>query len=79
VQPYVFTDIVRVWNQDPSRVLDNPDQLWSAGAGIRSAWGARVQGDLLIAVPLERPDIATRLGDVRVLFTLTARLLPWRY
>ncbi len=78
-QPYVFTDIVRVWNQDPSRRPDNPDQLWSAGAGVRSAWGARMQGDLLVAVPLERPDAATQLGDVRVLFTLTARLFPWRY
>lgn len=79
LQPYVFTDVARVWNQEPSRSPENPDQIWSAGAGVRSALGARLQGDILIAVPLERPDFATELGDVRLLFSLTARLLPWRF
>lgn len=79
LQPYVFTDAVFVWNEDPSLRPFNPNRLWSAGGGLRAAWGARMQGDLGIAIPLERPDFAPELGAVRLLFTLTARLFPWRY
>lgn len=78
-QPYVFTDVGYVWNKDPSRRAGNPDRLWSAGGGLRVNWGSGLQGDFLVAVPLERPDLAATRGDVRFLFTLTARLLPWRY
>ncbi|WP_152435338.1 ShlB/FhaC/HecB family hemolysin secretion/activation protein [Erythrobacter sp. THAF29] len=79
VQPYVFTDAAWAWNNDPSRIPGNPDRLWSAGGGVRAAWGSRVQADLFVAAPITRPDLAPRLGDVRVLFTLTARLFPWSY
>lgn len=79
VQPYLFTDVAQVWNDDPSRVAANPDRLWSVGGGARVAWGGGIQSDFLIAVPLERPDLAPDKGDVRFLFTLTARLFPWRY
>ena len=78
IQPYVFTDVAWTWNRDPSRRASNPDQLWSAGGGIRSALGSRLQGDVFVAVPLEKPDFAPR-GDVRVLFSLTARLFPWSF
>ena len=79
LQPYLFTDVAFVWNRDPSRRAGNPDRLWSAGGGLRVAWGQGIQSDFLIAVPLERPDLAATRGDVRFLFTLTARLFPWRY
>ncbi|KPF62574.1 ShlB/FhaC/HecB family hemolysin secretion/activation protein [Porphyrobacter sp. AAP60] len=78
-QPYLFTDLAVVWNRDPSRRPANPDRLWSAGGGLRMTWGAGLQGDFAVAVPLERPDLALTKGDVRFLFTLTARLFPWRY
>ncbi len=78
-QPYLFTDVAFVWNEDPSRRLANPDRLWSAGGGLRMAWGSGLQSDVLIAVPLERPDLAASRGDVRFMFSLTARLFPWRY
>ncbi len=78
-QPYVFTDVAFAWNEDPSRRAQNPDRLWSAGAGVRAAWGDRMQGDFMIAVPLETPDLALRRGDVRAMFSLTARLFPWRF
>ncbi len=78
-QPYVFTDIAFAWNEDPSRRALNPDRLWSAGAGMRASLGSKLQGDLMIAVPLERPDLAATRGDVRVMFSVTALLLPWRY
>lgn len=78
-QTYLFTDVAHVWNEDPSRRGANPDRLWSAGAGVRFAWGQGLQGDFLVAAPLVRPDLAFETGDVRFLFTLTARLLPWRF
>ncbi len=79
VQPYAFTDVAFTWNEDPSRVALNPDRLWSAGAGVRAVWGSSVQANAFLAVPLERPDLATELGDVRFMVTLTARLFPWRF
>ncbi|MBU7580591.1 MAG: ShlB/FhaC/HecB family hemolysin secretion/activation protein [Porphyrobacter sp.] len=78
-QPYVFSDLAIVWNEDPSRAGTNPDRLWSAGGGVRVAWGRGLQSDFLVAVPLERPDLARRTGDVRFMFSLTARLFPWRF
>jgi hemolysin activation/secretion protein len=78
-QPYVFSDLGFVWNEDPSRAGTNPDRLWSAGGGVRVAWGNGLQSDFLVAVPLERPDLAQRTGDVRFMFSLTARLFPWRF
>lgn len=79
LQPYVFSDVAFVWNEDPSRKPTNPDRLWSVGGGVRIAWGSGLQSDVLIAVPLERPDLALTRGDVRLMFSLTARLLPWRF
>lgn len=78
-QPYAFTDVAFVWNEDPSRRAGNPDRLWSAGGGLRASWGSGLQADAFVAVPLERPDLAATRGDVRFMFTLTARLFPWRY
>lgn len=78
-QPYLFSDVAYVWNEDPSRQPTNPDRLWSAGGGLRVAWGAGLQSDFVVAVPLARPDLAATKGDVRFMFSLTARLLPWRY
>lgn len=79
LQPYVFTDVAFMWNEDPSRRPLNPDRLWSAGGGLRAAWGSRLRSDVLIAVPLERPDLAPSRGDVRFMVSLTASLFPWRY
>ena len=39
LQPYVFSDVAFVWNEDPSRSPTNPDRLWSVGGGVRVAWG----------------------------------------
>jgi hemolysin activation/secretion protein len=78
-QPYVFSDFVRVWNEDPSRSGLNPDRLWSAGGGVRAAWGSKMRADVLLAVPLERPVNAPQLGDIRLMVSLIARLFPWRF
>ena len=76
---YVFTDMAWAWNEDPSRKPLNPDRLWSAGAGLRFSLGSAMQGDITVAVPLEKPDLAPDRGDVRFLISLTTRLLPWRF
>ena len=44
---------------------------------MRLRWGDRIDANLLLAAPLERAGLQTRRGDLRVLFTLAARLLPW--
>ncbi|GAA0268726.1 two-partner secretion system transporter CdrB [Alteraurantiacibacter aestuarii] len=79
LQPYVFTDTVTVWDRDPSIRALNPDRLSSIGAGLRFTQGRGVQGDFSIAVPLRKTDAQTSRGDVRVLFSITGRLLPWRF
>lgn len=78
-QPYVFTDMARAWNRDPSRRPFNPDRLWSAGGGLRFAWGSRLVADVTLAVPLTRPDLAQTRGDARLMFSLTTRLFPWSF
>ncbi len=78
-QPYVFTDVAFAWNEDPDRRPTNPDRLWSAGGGVRAVWGSKLQADAFVAVPLERPEQALDRGDVRFMFSVTARLFPWRY
>lgn len=78
VQPYLFTDIARSWNEDPSVRAFNPDELWSAGGGMRFVYGGNIQGDVTLAVPLRTTNLQTQRGDVRFMFSLTARLLPWR-
>ena len=79
VQPYAFFDAAWVWNKDPSQSGTNPQDLSSVGAGVRTDWGNRLRSDLFLAVPLERAGLQTKRGDVRLLFTITARLLPWSF
>jgi len=77
LEPYIFFDHVRVWNED--RLFVIPEQrLSSIGGGVRAAYGDRVRLDLLVAVPLDRAGLQTRTGDPRVLVSLTTRLWPWR-
>ena len=50
----------------------------TAGGGVRISWGDRVESNFTVAVPLERAGLQTRRGDVRLLFTIAARLAPWK-
>jgi hemolysin activation/secretion protein len=78
LQPFVFADFAQAWNEDPSQALNDSDHLFSVGGGLRFARGANVQGDFVVAVPLRTLDFQTQRNDVRFLFSITARLLPWR-
>ncbi len=79
IQPYVFTDLATSWNRDPSQQPFGSDGLISVGGGVRFTHGKGIQGDLNVAVPLETTDFQLTRSDVRVLFSLTSRLLPWRF
>ena len=83
LQPYVFADGATVRDRDPSQRAFNPDSLASIGAGLRISYGRGMQGDVTLAVPLKRTDqqvLASQpRGDVRLLVSLTSRLLPWRF
>ena len=78
-QPYGFFDVAWIREENPSLRKNRVDGLSSVGGGVRAIWGDRMQFDVSLAVPLERVGLQTQTGDVRVLFTLTTKLLPWRF
>jgi hemolysin activation/secretion protein len=80
VQPFAFFDAVRVWNEDRLAPPYAPGRsnLYSAGGGVRAAWGNRARLDLTVAVPLTRAGLLATRPDPRVLLSLTAQVLPWR-
>ena len=77
IQPYVFGDAAWTWIRGQ---YSDPKHLKSAGGGVRGELSNRLAADLAVAVPLEKVgliDEDRRRGDVRVLLTVTSRLLPW--
>ena len=73
LQPYLFGDAAWVWNKNDG---EGADHLKSAGGGVRAELSDRFRLDGTVAVPLEKTGIEDRKGDVRVLVTLTSRILP---
>jgi hemolysin activation/secretion protein len=73
VQPYVFGDAAWAWNRNDGA---GAEHLKSAGGGIRAEMADRFRLDGTIAVPLEKAGIENRKGGVRLLVTLTSRILP---
>lgn len=73
VQPYIFGDAAWVWDRNDGQGAHN---LKSAGGGVRAEMGDRFRLDTSIAVPLEKAGFDNRKGDVRLLVTLTSRILP---
>ena len=73
LQPYVFGDAAWVWNKNDGI---GAEHLKSAGGGVRAELGDRFRLDSTLAVPLEKAGILNRKGDVRLLVTLTSRILP---
>jgi hemolysin activation/secretion protein len=74
-QPYAFVDHSWIWDRNRAPG-SQPQQLTSIGAGARVIWANRARLDLAVAVPL-RDAGPVQSGDVRVLMTLTTRLIPW--
>lgn len=78
VQPFAFVDHAKVsLNNVPNNVGGSSNTLTSVGGGMRMAIGRQAIFDLFAAVPLDRTNLATSRGDVRVLGTLTVQLEPW--
>jgi hemolysin activation/secretion protein len=77
LQPYVFADAGWAWSRGLGPTLPNPVSLASAGAGGRFILSDRARLDLGGAVALKDAGPVSA-GDVRILLTLTTRLLPWR-
>lgn len=78
IQPFVFFDKAWVGNQDLLSPAIGPQDLSSAGGGVRVAYGDRARLEVALAVPLERAGLQTERGNPRLLVSLTTRLLPWR-
>lgn len=79
LQPYAFFDGAWNWRNDAGPMSGDPQRILSTGAGVRGAWRDLLRFDATIAVPLDRAPFATARRDVRFLFTITTRLLPWRF
>lgn len=75
-QPYVFADAAWVWNRNAA-AGSNPDRLISVGGGVRASLANRFRLDVALAVPTEKAGLQAQRGDVRLLVSLTTRLLPW--
>src|SRR5690606_37026433 len=75
-EPFVFLDLAKAW-VDNSAGAPDPHRVMSAGGGLRGRWGDRIDFGVVLAVPLERAGFLAARPDPRLLFTITARLLPW--
>lgn len=76
LEPFVFFDAAKAW-MDNDVLGPDPNRVLSAGGGLRGRWGDRIDFGLALAVPLERAGFQIERPDPRLLFTVTARLLPW--
>lgn len=76
LEPFVFLDWGKAWLDDGG-VNPDPRSVLTTGAGLRGRWGDLFDFGLTFAAPLQRAGYQTERSDPRVLFTLTARLLPW--
>jgi hemolysin activation/secretion protein len=74
-QPFAFFDAAWVWNNRDA--VSGSESLYSAGAGVRAAYGDRFRIDAALAVPLKRAGLQTERGDPRLLISFTTRLVPW--
>ena len=74
IQPFVFFDAAWVWNDDPPVLgFAGSDELYSAGGGVRAAYGDRALLDIAFAVPLAATGMQASAPDPRLLLSLTVR------
>lgn len=70
VQGFVFYDTFNAWFADAPGVRN----LNSVGGGARLNFRRRAYAELLAAVPVEAAPLATRTGNIKILFNLAVRL-----
>lgn len=73
LQPFAFFDAAWVWNKDSAFNGLNPQKLYSAGGGLRVAYGDVGRVDVTLAVPLNRGGFLTQRPDPRLLVSLTTQ------
>ncbi len=73
LQPFAFFDAAWVWNKDSAFNGLNPQKLYSAGGGVRVAYGNAARLDVTLAVPLNRAGFLTQRPDPRLLVSLTTQ------
>ncbi|WP_194954792.1 ShlB/FhaC/HecB family hemolysin secretion/activation protein [Sphingopyxis solisilvae] len=73
VQPFAFFDAAWVWNKDAAFAGLNPQKLYSAGGGMRVAYGEVGRLDVTLAVPLNRGGFLANRPDPRLLVSLTTQ------
>ncbi|MBB6427334.1 ShlB/FhaC/HecB family hemolysin secretion/activation protein [Sphingopyxis sp. JAI128] len=73
VQPFAFFDAAWVWNKDNAFNGLNPQKLYSAGGGVRVAYGDLGRLDVTLAVPLNRGGFLAERPDPRLLVSLTTQ------
>lgn len=73
LQPFAFFDAAWVWNEDTAFNGLNPQKLYSAGGGMRVAYGDVARLDVTLAVPLNRGGFLTQKPDPRLLVSLTTQ------
>ena len=76
LEPFAFLDYATAWLKDRG-LTPEPRDVMTAGAGIRGRWGDHFDFGATLAAPLKRAGYQTHRGPVRLLFTITARLVPW--
>ena len=72
-QPFAFFDAAWVWNEDAAFDGLDPQKLYSAGGGVRVAYGDLGRLDVTLAVPLNRGGFLTEKPDPRLLLSLTTQ------
>ncbi len=73
LQPYLFVDAARVWNEDSGFIGVDRQSLVSVGGGLRIAYGDVAQIDMTVARPLKRTFTETERGPLRFLISLTTQ------
>ena len=62
-----------MWNKDAAFNGLNPQKLYSAGGGMRVAYGDVARLDVTVAVPLNRGGFLAQKPDPRLLVSLTTQ------
>ena len=73
LQPFAFFDAAWVWNKDAAFNGLNSQKLFSAGGGVRVAYGNVARLDVTMAAPLNRGGFLAQKPDPRLLVSLTTQ------
>lgn len=78
LQPFAFVDQAWVWNiENLNKPLrPDPQNLLSAGGGVRASLGRLGHLEVTVATPIKQAGLQMKDGPIRALVSLTTRLWP---